>query len=77
VRAARVIRWPWWRGFGIRWYQWEAVGFVGRGRGVVELELEPAQVVKAVLRRRVRRLALSPSDPEGLLSLLGFAPDPS
>jgi hypothetical protein len=77
VRAARTIRWPWWRGFGIRWYEGEAVGFVGRGRGVVELDLEPAQVIKAVLQRRVRRLALSPSEPERLLALLGVAPDPS
>jgi hypothetical protein len=77
VRFARPIPWPWWRGFGVRWYQWEAVGFVGRGKGVVELTLEPAQVVKAVLSRRVRRLALSPSDPGRLLALLGFPPDPS
>ena len=77
VRFARAIPWPWWRGFGVRWYEWEAVGFVGRGKGVVELTLEPAQVVKAVLSRRVRRLALSPSDPGRLLALLGFSPDPS
>ena len=75
VRSARVIPWPWWRGYGVRWYGWEAVGFVGRGRGVVELTLEPAVEVKAVLRRPLRRLALSPSDPERLLALLGFPSD--
>ena len=76
VRFAQVVPWPWWRGFGVRWYQWEAVGFVGRGKGVVELTLEPAQSIRAVLHRRVRRLALSPSDPWRLLALLGF-PAPS
>ena len=70
VRSARVIHWPWWRGFGVRWYDRGAVGFVGRGRGVVELTLEPAQALTAVLQRRVQRLALSPSDPDRLLALL-------
>ena len=71
VRSARVIPWPWWRGFGIRWYGWDAAGFVGRGKGVVELSLDRPVEVRAVLRRNLRRLALSPSDPERLLALLG------
>jgi hypothetical protein len=49
---------------------------VGRGKGVVELALGRPVEVKAVLRRRVRRLALSPSDPEQLLALLGVPADP-
>ena len=77
VRAARVIPWSWWRGYGVRWYGWDAAGFVGRGRGVVELTLEPPVEVRAVLRRKVRRLALSPEDPERLLALLGVPADPS
>jgi len=72
IRSAAVIPWSWWRGFGIRWYGWDAAAFVGRGRGVVELRLEPAVEIKAVLRRTVRRLALSPEDPEGFLALLGL-----
>jgi len=76
VRSARVIPWSWWRGYGVRWYGWDAAGFVGRGRGVVELVLEPAVEVRAVLRRRVRRLALSPSDPEALLARLDLPAGP-
>jgi len=76
VRSARLIDWPWWRGYGIRWYGWEAAGFVGRGRGVVELAFDSPVEIKAVLTRRVRRLALSPSDPERLLTLLGWPADP-
>ena len=77
IRAAVLRPWPWWYGYGIRWYGWGAAGFVGRGRGVVELTLEPPVEVRAVLRRKVRRLALSPEDPERLLSLLGVPADPS
>jgi len=77
VRSARVIPWPWWRGYGVRWYDRQAVGFVGRGRGVVECTLEPAVQLQAVLQRRARRLALSPADPERLLALLGFPAEPS
>lgn len=76
VRAARVIPWPWWRGYGIHWYGWDAAAFVGRGKGVVELTLEPAVEIRAVLRRTVRRLALSPSEPERLLALLGVPAEP-
>ena len=76
VRSARVIPWPWWRGFGVRWYGRDAVAFVGRGRGVVELVLDPPQMVNAVLQRRAGRLALSPSDPERLLALLGLPEEP-
>jgi hypothetical protein len=72
IRSARVIPWSWWRGLGIRWYGWDAAAFVGRGRGVVELRLGSAVEIKAVLRRTVRRLALSPEDPERLLALLGL-----
>jgi hypothetical protein len=71
IRLAAVRRWPWWYGYGIRWYGWGAVGFVGRGKGVVELTLEPSVEVRAVLRRTVRRLSLSPDDPGRLLALLG------
>ncbi len=71
IRGARAIPWSWWRGYGIRWYGWDAAAFVGRGRGVVELTLDPAVEIKAVLRRTVRRLALSPEDPDRLLALLG------
>jgi len=71
ISSARAIPWPWWRGYGIRWYGWDAAAFVGRGRGVVELALDPAIEIRAVLRRTVRRLALSPEDPDRLLALLG------
>ena len=71
IRSARRVRWPWWRGYGVRWYDREAVGFVGRGKGVVELTLEPPVQMRAVLQRRARRLALSPGDPDRLLALLG------
>jgi hypothetical protein len=71
ISSARAIPWSWWRGYGIRWYGWDAAAFVGRGRGVVELTLDPAVEIKAVLRRTVRRLALSPEDPDRLLALLG------
>jgi len=71
VRSARVIPWSFWRGYGIRWYGWGSVGFVGRREGVVELTLDPPVEIKAVLRQKVRRLALSPSDPDRLLTLLG------
>ena len=71
IRSAVPIRWRWWWGYGIRWYDRAAVGFVGRGKGVVELTLDPPVEVRAVLPRRVQRLALSPSDPDRLLALLG------
>lgn len=73
IRSARAIPWSWWRGYGIRWYGWDAAAFVGRGRGVVELTLDPAVEIKAVLRRTVRRLALSPEDPDRLIALLGLS----
>jgi len=72
VRSATRIPWPWWYGRGIRWYGRGAVGFVGRGWGVVELTLEPPVEMRAVVRRRVGRLALSPEDPARLFSLLGI-----
>jgi hypothetical protein len=75
IRWAVALRWRWWWGYGIRWYGWGAVGFVGRGTGVVELTLDPPAEVRAVLPRRVRRLALSPGDPDRLLMLLGGAAD--
>jgi len=76
IRSALPLRWPWWRGYGVRWYDREAVGFVGRGRGVVELTLDSPIQVRAVLQRRARRLALSPRDPDRLLALLGGPADP-
>ena len=75
IRWAVALRWRWWWGYGIRWYDREAVGFVGRGKGVVELTLDPPVEVRAVLPRRVRRLALSPDDPDRLLALLGGVTD--
>jgi hypothetical protein len=77
VVTAQPVRWPWWRGFGVRWYGGGAVGFVGGGRGGVELALDPPVELLAVVNRRARRLALSPSDPERLLALLGFRQAPS
>jgi hypothetical protein len=71
IRRAAPVRWGWWRGYGVRWYGRDAVGFVGRGTGVVELTLDPPVQVRAVLPRRVRRLALSPAEPSRLLALLG------
>jgi hypothetical protein len=76
IRFAVLRSWPWWYGFGVRWYGWAAVGFVGRGTGVVELTLDPPIQVRAVVPRRVRRLALSPGDPDRLLALLGGATGP-
>lgn len=76
VRAARAIPWPWWRGYGIRWYGWDAAAFVGRSKGVVELTLGTEVEIRAVLRRWVCRLALSPSDPGRLLALLGVPAEP-
>jgi len=76
ISSAARVRWPWWRGYGVRWYDREAVGFVGWGRGVVELTLDSPIQVRAVLNRRVRRLALSPADPDRLLALLGGPADP-
>jgi len=73
IRTAATLRWPWWWGYGIRWYGREGVGFVGRGAGVVEMTLDPPVQVRAVLSRRVRRLALSPEDPDRLLALLGVS----
>lgn len=70
VRAERGT-WPRSRGYGIRRYQEDGAGFVGRRDCVVELTLDPPVEVKAVMPRRVRRLALSPGDPEQLLALLG------
>ncbi len=73
IREAAIRPWRWWYGYGIRWYGWGAAGFVGRSQGVVELTLDPPVEVRAVLRRTVRRLALSPEDPRRLLALLGVA----
>jgi hypothetical protein len=77
IRAVEPLRWPWWWGYGVRWYDREGVGFVGRGKGVIQISVEPPVRVKAVLMRRVRRLALSPRDPEQLLALLGESAEPS
>ena len=71
VRAERGV-WPRSRGYGVRRYQEDGAGFVGRRDRVVELTLDPPVEVKAVMPRRVRRLALSPDDPERLLALLGL-----
>jgi hypothetical protein len=71
IRAVERLRWPWWWGYGVRWYDREAAGFVGRGKGVVQITVEPPVEIRAVLTRQVRRLALSPQDPERLLALLG------
>ena len=71
IRSAALRPWPRWYGFGVRWYGWGAVGFVGQSQGVVELILDPPVKVRAVLPREVRRLALSPEDPDRLLALLG------
>lgn len=70
IRAGRVD-WPRSRGYGIRRYERDGAGFVGRRDRVVEMILDPPVEVKAVLPRRVRRLALSPEDPDRLLALLG------
>jgi hypothetical protein len=70
IRSVEPLRWPWWWGYGVRWYGREAAGFVGRGKGVVQITVEPPVEVRAVLPRRVRRLALSPKDPGQLLALL-------
>jgi len=70
IRSVKPLRWRWWWGYGVRWYGREAAGFVGRGKGVVQITVEPPVEVRAVLPRRVRRLALSPRDPERLLALL-------
>lgn len=71
-RSAKVIPWSRWRGLGVRWYGREAVGFVGRTKGVVEIVLAYPVEVRAVLPRKVTRLALSPDDPGRLLALLGL-----
>lgn len=71
IRSAAARRWPWWAGYGIRWYGWGTAGFVGRSKGVIEITLDPPVEVRAVLRRTVCRLALSPEDPDRLLALLG------
>lgn len=76
VRSAGRRDWPLWYGYGIRYYGREAVAFVGRREGVVELVIDPPARVRAVLERRVRRLALSPEDPDRLLALLGVPQSP-
>ncbi len=70
IVAVRQRRWPWWYGLGVRWYGRGAVGFVGRTRGVVEIELARPQTVTAVVKRRVSRIAVSPADAEALILLL-------
>jgi hypothetical protein len=75
VRAARR-GWPRSYGYGVRRYEQDGAGFVGRRDRVVELTLDPPVEVKAVLPRLVRRLALSPEQPERLLALLEETPGP-
>jgi hypothetical protein len=70
IVAVRRRRWPWWYGLGIRWYGRDAVGFVGRTREVVEIELARPQQVTAVVGRRVSRIAVSPESADKLMSLL-------
>jgi hypothetical protein len=70
IVAVRRRRWPWWYGLGIRYYGRGAIGFVGRTREVVEIELARSQRVTAVVGRTVSRIAVSPQDAEKLMSLL-------
>lgn len=76
LRAARRA-WPRSRGYGIRSYEGDGAAFVGHRTRVVELTLDPPVEVKAVLPRRVRRLALSPEDPDRFLALLSEPADPA
>lgn len=71
VVGAREIRWRWWWGLGIRFYGRRAVGFVGASRPVVELDLAEPVAVRAVVTRRVTRLAVSVPDPAGLVTAVG------
>ena len=70
IVTVRRRRWPWWYGLGIRYYGWDAVGYVGRTCQVVEIELAHPQRVTAVVGRRVSRIAVSPQDAEHLIGLL-------
>ena len=70
IVGVRRRHWPWWYGLGIRYYGRGAIGFVGRTRDVVEIELAHPQRVTAVVGRRVSRIAVSPQDAEHLIGLL-------
>jgi hypothetical protein len=70
ILAVRRRHWPWWYGLGVRYYGRGAVGFVGRTRDVVEIELARPQRATAVVGRRVSRIAVSPRDAEQLMGLL-------
>ena len=70
ITEAKAIQWPWYFGYGIRFYGRQAVGFVGRPGGVVELTLSKPVRVQAAIPIDARRIAVAVQNPDDLIRLI-------
>ncbi|MFN8035301.1 MAG: hypothetical protein U0V73_05150 [Acidimicrobiia bacterium] len=70
IASARRRGWHWWYGYGGRIYGRKGVGFVGTGRGVVELELSKPVTVRVLWRKSCTRFAVSVEDPDAFATLI-------